>query len=89
MKKDRVIRKQLKIRKNQVSEDIHKLFQGILLLELLNDVITSLFMVVPYADQEFVLEGFEVLVLAKQSLLPKDVNFVVNIADDFFKGAVV
>jgi hypothetical protein len=60
-----------------------------LLLKLLNDFITGFFMVVPYADHELALEGLEVLVLAEQSLLPKDVNFVVNVAHDFFERLVV
>ena len=87
--KDRIIKNQIKIKKNHVSEDIHKLLQGILLFELLNDVITSLLIVVPNTDKELAFEGLKVFVLAEQSLLPKNVNLMVNVVNHFFERSVV
>jgi hypothetical protein len=52
-------------------------------------MITSLFMVVSNANEQTVLESMEVLVFAEESLLPKDVDFVVDVGDDFFEGVVV
>jgi hypothetical protein len=46
-------------------------------------------MVVSNANEQTVLESMEVLVFAEESLLPKDVDFVVDVGDDFFEGVVV
>lgn len=46
-------------------------------------------MVVANTNKQTVLESMEVLVFAEEALAPKDVDFVVDVGDDFFEGVLV